>query len=44
MANQDTTGSVVPFGNDTADDPRVLELVKEYQAELDGGRRTVLAK
>ena len=39
MANQDSTGSVVPFGNETADDPRILELVKEYQAELDRGRR-----
>jgi hypothetical protein len=38
--NPTADGSSVPFPiDDSSDDPRVLELVKEYQAEWDAGRK-----
>jgi serine/threonine protein kinase len=39
MADAKETGSFAPPAGEPGDDPRVLELAKEYQAELDRGRR-----
>ena len=35
----DTTADLSPANGEPADDPRILELVKAYQAELEAGRR-----